>query len=77
MNIQWMEEQEHGRDVAYWVGGVPCGTYREACIAAGADLPEQIEEEARWQFEQDCIEEQDRLEIAGPTFRVDFDGCPY
>ena len=72
MYTQLYEEQEHGRDVAYWVAGVPCGTIEEAQRAAGADTTESLRAESQWRWEEEMIAEQDAMEArGGPEFYVD------
>src|SRR5262245_48187856 len=44
-------------------------TYREACAYYGAEDPESLAAEDRYYRELADVEEQDRLEAQGPTFR--------
>lgn len=48
-NIQEQEEADHGRDGVWAYGFGPFASNREAIIACGGDLPEDVEkEEAMW-----------------------------
>jgi hypothetical protein len=68
----FIEEQAHGRDVAYWAAGVPCATMDEAIRVAGGDTAEDIRREMQWRDEESYIAAQDAMEArGGPEFYVD------
>ena len=80
MHIQELEELEHGRDVAYWVAGVPCATHEEACRVAGCDTPQDIAKEMAWREEQERQWELDAMEARGGPeyfFPLITDDCPF
>jgi len=79
-NPHEIEEMEHGRDVPYWVAGVPCATYEEACIMSGCDTPEDIAREMSWRNAQEIAEELDAMEARGGPeyfFPLITDDCPF
>ncbi len=55
------------------VTGMEFATSSERDEAYGIDSPEMLRAESQAQYEEDCIAQQDEIEVAGPKFRVAFD----
>ncbi len=50
-----MDERDDEFPPAYWVYGVPCGSYEDACLVAGADTPASLAAEAAEMAAEDAI----------------------